>query len=94
MLSSYVSWKGVGDNPDDPRSVLERVVAAASEHVDPPAVRENDSRVGGYEDGVADAPLEAPQCLLAGLALPDLLAVVGPPRASDLAWHTATMCRA
>src|SRR5215203_5030914 len=29
------------------------------------------------EDGVADAPLEAPQSLLAGLALRHLLAVVG-----------------
>jgi hypothetical protein len=29
-------------------------------------------------DGVADAPLEAPQRLLAGLALRHLLAVVGP----------------
>src|SRR5215212_405132 len=30
------------------------------------------------EDGIADAPLEAAQRLLAGLALSDLLAVVGP----------------
>src|SRR5215203_5901380 len=30
------------------------------------------------EDGVGDAPLETPQSLLAGLALRDLLAVVGP----------------
>src|ERR687889_208862 len=29
------------------------------------------------EDGIADAPLEAPQRLLAGLALSELLAVVG-----------------
>src|SRR5215207_4424882 len=30
------------------------------------------------EDGVGDAPLEAPQRLLAGLALRDLLAVIDP----------------
>ena len=34
-------------------------------------------RKEALEDGVGDAPLEAPQRLLTGFALPDLLAVVG-----------------
>src|SRR5215208_4905897 len=35
-------------------------------------------RLEDLEDGIGDAPLEAPQRLLAGLALRDLLTVVGP----------------
>jgi hypothetical protein len=31
----------------------------------------------GLENGIGDAPLEAPQCLLTRFALRDLLAVVG-----------------
>jgi hypothetical protein len=47
------------------------------------------------EDGIADAPLEAPQSLLARFALIYVLAVVGAaPSTSDLAWQVATMCRA